>query len=209
MMRNISTSSLERRMFRASGALLALRASPAPRLPLLLRVPSVREFCRRTESPPSTPSAAAGYRRLSSAASAAGRRRLSTSPQSLAAAGADAGAGAASAPPSAAAQASTAAAAEAQDGALQCSGRKMRNVCVIAHVDHGKTSLVSFASPGEERAKARRLAPSFPSFWPLFLLLFFPRRAAPQVDSMLRHCDPAYGKGESMDSNPLERERAW
>lgn len=61
---------------------------------------------------------------------------------------------------------STAAAAEAQDGKLIQSNRPVRNIAVIAHVDHGKTSL---------------------------------------VDKIVRFCDPTFN--DSMDSNPLERER--
>lgn len=60
----------------------------------------------------------------------------------------------------------TAALAAQQDGELKTSTRPVRNVAVIAHVDHGKTSL---------------------------------------VDKMLRFCDPDFT--DSMDSNPLERER--
>jgi len=60
----------------------------------------------------------------------------------------------------------TAAAAEQQDGPSRLSTRPVRNIAVIAHVDHGKTSL---------------------------------------VDKLLRFCDPTFT--ESMDSNPLERER--
>lgn len=62
--------------------------------------------------------------------------------------------------------ATTAAAAEAQDGKLHATTRPVRNIAVIAHVDHGKTSL---------------------------------------VDKLLRFCDPTFN--DSMDSNPLERER--
>lgn len=132
---------------------------PVLRLPLLPARPA-RELCISADS--WTPSSAAASRLFS----AAGRRRLSSSPQLLTAAGDGSGSGAgagaggtASSPPSAAAPASTAAAAAAQDGVLMSSSRKVRNLAVLAHVDHGKTSLVSFLILAEDWEKAQRLVP--------------------------------------------------